>query len=70
METVSKFFKEEKDFLYRKGEMKGRDQGRKEKEYEVVANLIIEYGFSDEQVAAFAKVSASSVNRVREELNK
>jgi predicted transposase/invertase (TIGR01784 family) len=30
METITKFFKEEKDFLYRKGETKGRGEEKKE----------------------------------------
>src|SRR5271167_3494001 len=46
METVSKFFREEKDFLYRKGEVKGIEKGREEKEIEVVTKLITESGFS------------------------
>jgi len=74
METVSKFFREEKDFLYRKGEVKGiekgREEGREEKEIVVVTKLITELGFSDEQAANFAEVPVSFVKSVRDRLKK
>ena len=69
METVSKFFREEKDFLYRKGEIKGVEKGREEKEIEVVTKLITESGFSDEQAASTVGVSVSFVKSVRDRLN-
>jgi len=70
METVSKFFREEKDFLYRKGEVKGIEKGREEKEIVVVKKLITELGFSDEQAANFAEVPVSFVKSVRNTLKK
>jgi hypothetical protein len=66
METVSKFFKEEKDFLYRKGEVKGRE----EKELKFVTNLIAQSGLSDEQIAGIAEVPLSFVKSVRDGLKK
>jgi len=66
METVSKFFREEKDFLYRKGEVKGRE----EKDMKVVTKLITELGLSDEQAANIVEVPVSFVKSVRDGLNK
>ncbi|WP_432713049.1 hypothetical protein [Pedobacter sp.] len=73
METVTKFFKEENDFLYRKGEEKGREEGREEgieeKSLKVVENLILELGSSDEQAARIADVTVDFVQKIRAELN-
>lgn len=62
METISRFFKEEKDFLYRKGEAK--------KSYDVVENLIVKLGLSDEKAAEIAEVSIDFVQKVRADLAK
>lgn len=70
METITKFFKEEKDFLYQKGEVHGLVKGREEKELEVVTNLIINFGLPDEQVAHIAGVPLSFVEGVKGRLNK
>ncbi|MBG6233830.1 hypothetical protein IWX76_000385 [Pedobacter sp. CAN_A7] len=55
MEQVTKFFKEEKDFLYRKGEAigvaKGEIKGEEKKSHAVVENLHVKLGLTDEQVA-------------------
>ena len=66
METVTKFFKEENDFLYQKGEVKGRE----EKGLEVVTNLIVNLGLPDEEAAVIAGVSVNYVKGVREGLKK
>jgi len=47
MESVTKFFKEEDDFLFEKGEVKGREKER----IEMISNMIVKLGFSDEQIA-------------------
>ena len=70
METVSKFFKEEKDFLYRKGEAKGETTGEAKKSHAVVENLIVKLGFTDEQAADVAEVELDYVKKIRAELNK
>lgn len=62
METVSKFFKEERDILYRRGAQK--------KSYDVVENLIMELGLADEQIARIAAVSIDFVQKVRADLAK
>ena len=49
METISKFFKVEKDLLFQKGKGEGKT--------EVIQNLIIKLGFTDEQAAEIGNVS-------------
>ena len=60
MVTVSKFFKEENDFFYKRGEEK--------KSRAVVENLISELGLSDEQAARLAEVSVEYVAKIRASL--
>lgn len=60
MKAISKFFKEENDFLYRKGEVKGKA--------EVIENLILKLGLSDVQAAEIAKVSVEFVKEIRQKL--
>lgn len=64
MESVSTFFKEEKDYLYRKGEAKGEAK----KNYIIVENLIVKLRLSDEQAAEVAEVEVEFVKKVRAEL--
>lgn len=75
MESITEFFKEEKDPLYRKGEAKGRKEERKnglEKERKrkekIVINLLEKLGLSDEQAADVAGVPVTFVQEVRKEL--
>lgn len=70
MEAVSKFFKEERDFLYRRGEARGKAEGEVKKSYDVVENLIVDFGFTDEQAAKAAEVSIDFVQKVRADLTK
>ena len=62
MESVSTFFKEEEDFLYLKCEEK--------KSREVVENLIVKLGLTNEQAALGAAVDIAYVEKVRAELKK
>jgi hypothetical protein len=62
MDTVTKFFKEENDYLYKRGEEK--------KNHFFVESLIVKLGLSDEQVADVAAVSIEYVAKVRAELQK
>ena len=66
MVTVSKFFKEENDFLYKKGETKGEEK----KSQIVVENLLSELGLSDEQAARIAEVPVEYVAKIRASLKK
>ncbi|CAM4399524.1 hypothetical protein SAMN06265348_11674 [Pedobacter westerhofensis] len=62
MESISTFYKEENDYLYRKGEEK--------KSHAVVENLILKLGLSDEEAADVAEVDVAYVTKVRAELKK
>ena len=68
METITKFFKEEKDPLFRKGEAKGREEGREEGKLKEIENLIVKLGLSDEQAAEVAGVTVPYVANVRSAL--
>jgi len=64
MESVSKFFKEEDDFLFEKGEVKGREIER----IEMIRNMIVKLGFSDEQIANTFEMPIDFVKSVRKRL--
>ena len=84
MESVSKFFKEEDDFLYKKGDARGGARGKaqgevigkvvgeaigKEKQQiETITDLIVKLGFSDEQIVKTFNFPLALVKRVRENL--
>lgn len=68
MESVSKFFKEENDFLYRRGEANGEIKGEEKKNRAVVENLIVKLGVTDKQAADVADVSLEYVKKLRAEL--
>ena len=70
MESVTTFFREENDFLYKRGEIRGEIKGEERKNHTVVENLIIKFGFSDEQAADVADVSVEYVAKIRAELKK
>jgi hypothetical protein len=70
METVTKFFKEENDFLYQKGEVKGREEGREEERLKFVKYLVAQSGLSDEEIAEVAGAPVSFVKSVRGGLKK
>ena len=78
MEGISSFFKIENDLWYRKGEekgmkegeKKGKQEGRQEQTNILVANLLSEFSFSDEQAARAANVPIEFIRKVRAELEK
>jgi hypothetical protein len=61
MESITKFFKEERDPFFRRGLEKGK--------LEEVKNLIVKLGLSDEQAADVAEVSVDYVAKIRASLN-
>jgi hypothetical protein len=74
MVSVATFFKEEDDFLYKRGEIKGEIKGERKNEERknraFVENLIVKLGLSDEQAADVAEVPTAYVAQVRAELQK
>jgi predicted transposase YdaD len=85
MESVSTWYKEENDFLYRKGrklgviegklegilegKLEGIVEGKLEGKLEVVESLIKKLELSDNHIADLAKVDIDFVKRVRQEIN-
>ena len=66
MQKVSTFFKEEKDFFYKRGEAKGEER----KSMLVVENLIVKLGLADHQIVELAEVDLAFVQKIRSGLNK
>lgn len=69
MDSVSKFFRVERDPYYKRGVIKGKIETSEKMKHAFVKNLLMEPGFSDEQVARLAEVSIDYVQQVRAELN-
>jgi hypothetical protein len=73
MDSVTTFFKEENDFLYRRGFAKGmakaEAKGEEIKTHTMIENLI-KFGLTDEQVAEVVEVDLAYVKKIRTELNK
>lgn len=69
METVSKFFKEEKDPFFIKGESKGLQKGelkgKLEGKAEVVRNLLKAGRFTISEIAGFANVEEAFVEEIK-----
>jgi hypothetical protein len=65
MEPISTFFKEEDDFFFQRGEVKGEARGR----VEVIRNLLMKLHLTDGQAAGLAEVSVSFVHEIRKGLN-
>lgn len=53
-----------------KGIEKGIEKGAEQKSYEVVENLIVKFGFDDEQAAAAAGIPVAVVKKMRTALKK
>jgi predicted transposase/invertase (TIGR01784 family) len=69
METITKFFKEERDPLYRrgelKGEIKGEIKGREQQKIETVLNLK-KSGFEIGVIANVMGLTADEVEKITE----
>jgi predicted transposase/invertase (TIGR01784 family) len=72
MESVSTFFKEENDFLYRRGEKKGIERGiekgEERKSFILVKNLLLESDFTVAKIASMAAVTEAFVRKVKKTL--
>ncbi|MGK6351615.1 hypothetical protein [Parapedobacter sp. DT-150] len=56
--------------IKRQERQQGLQQGSEQKSYDVVENLIVKLGLSDEQAADIAEVSTEFVHKVRADLAK
>ena len=73
MDSIAKFIKEERDFLYIRGERKGLEKGREEgieqgKET-FIRNLLLNTDFTVAQIAALGDVPEAFVEKVKETLD-
>ncbi len=72
METVTKFFREENDPFFIKGEVKGRKEGKlegkTEGKTEVVRNLLLTGRFTISEIADFVDVEIAFVEEIRASL--
>jgi len=59
MESITKFFKEEKDPFFRRGEAKGEAKGRKE-----VALEMKKEGIPVDQIVKFTKLSLKEIEKL------
>jgi hypothetical protein len=62
MDSIAKYFSEEKDPLFQRG--------AKKKESSFVSSLIRETEFDDQKIASLAGVSLDFIEKVRSEINK
>lgn len=65
MESVSTFFREEDDFLYRRGEKRGIVRGIEKGKKIIVKNLLKSSSFSDKEIANIAEVTIDFVKDIR-----
>jgi hypothetical protein len=59
METINKYFREENDFLFRKGEAKGQAKGR----FEEAIAIAID-GISVDRIAKFTRLSIAEIEKL------
>jgi predicted transposase/invertase (TIGR01784 family) len=68
MESLSKYFKEERDMFYIRGEEKGELRGLEKGKTEVVKNLLLETKFTIAKIASLANVTEDFVEKVKKPL--
>jgi predicted transposase/invertase (TIGR01784 family) len=72
MDSIANYISEEKDILYRRGELKGiekgKEEGEKKKSYEVVKNLLAANKFTIAEIASLANVTEAFVKKVKKTL--
>ena len=61
MDSVANYMSEEKDILYRRGELKGEEK----KSHEVVKNLLLNTDFTIAKIASLANVTEAFVKKVK-----
>jgi hypothetical protein len=68
MDSIANYISEEKDILYRRGELKGMEKGRQEEKEMLVKNLLLNTDFTVSKIAALTNVAESFVKKVRKAL--
>lgn len=69
MESLSKYFREDRDMFYIRGEQKGELRGLEKGKTEVVKNLLLETNFTVTKIASLANVTEGFVEKVKKTLN-
>ena len=77
MESVSTFFKEEKDPFYMRGEMKGLEKGLEKglvkgeakAKTDIVKNLLLSGKITDAEIASIAGVTDDFIKKLREDIH-
>jgi hypothetical protein len=68
MDSIANYITEEKDILYRRGELKGMEKGRQEEKEMLVKNLLLNTDFTVSKIAGLTNVAESFVKKVRNAL--
>ena len=68
MDSIANYISEEKDILYRRGELKGMEKGRQEEKEMLVKNLLLNTDFTVSKIAGLTNVAESFVKKVRKAL--
>jgi predicted transposase YdaD len=68
MESLSKYFREDRDMFYIRGEQKGELRGLEKGKTEVVKNLLLETKFTIAKIASLANVTEDFVEKVKKPL--
>jgi predicted transposase YdaD len=63
MESITKFFKEEKDPLFQRGETKGEARGRQDEAISIAIEMKKE-GIPFDQIAKFTKLSVEEIEKL------
>lgn len=70
MESVAKFFKEEKDPFFIRGRMEGKIEGEKESKAGIVRNLLHSGRFTIHEIVSFTGVSEEFVQEIKASLER
>ncbi len=74
MQSISTFFKEENDLLYKKGIEEGIEKGMSKQELEdkkvFSTSLILKTAFDDAKIAGLVGVDVSFVQKLREQVER
>lgn len=70
MQSISTFFKEENDLLYKKGIEKGMSKQELEDKKVFSTSLILKTAFDDAKIAGLVGVDVSFVQKLREQVER
>jgi hypothetical protein len=68
MDSVANYMSEEKDILYRRGELKGIEKGIEKGKQAFVKNLLLHTDFAIAKIAGLSDVTEAFVKKVKKTL--